>query len=107
MLKAQAAKENEIKQHILNGPQKRLIKRHTPPIQSNPLRSQQSPTSNQTTQSNQNRIPLPANVPSTLQFLSLQQRASSLMNSQGSTVIMEKRFFIRIFASIDQLILIK
>lgn len=71
-----------MKQNILNGPQKRLpTKRQTPPIHSNALRSQQSPTSNATT-SPQNRIPLPTNIPNTLQFLSLQQKANSLLSNQ-------------------------
>ncbi|XP_055295548.1 probable serine/threonine-protein kinase nek3 isoform X2 [Sitodiplosis mosellana] len=78
---AQAAKDSEIKQHILNGPQKRLIKRQTPPIHTNPLRSQQSPPSNANT-SPQSRIPLPANIPNTFQLLSLQQKANSLLNNQ-------------------------
>lgn len=72
LFKAQAAKENEFKQHVLNGPSKRIIKRSTPPIHSNPLRLQQSPTSNPTT-SPQNRG---SNFPNSLQFLSLPQKPS-------------------------------
>lgn len=72
-MKAQAAKENEFKQHVLSGPSKRIIKRITPPIHSNPLRLQQSPSSNPTT-SPQNRGP---NFPNSLQFLSLPQKHSS------------------------------
>lgn len=73
MFKAQAAKENEFKQHVLNGPSKRIIKHNTPPIHSNPLRLQQSPTSNPTT-SPQNRG---SNFSNSLQFLSLPQKSSS------------------------------
>lgn len=67
----------------MNGPQKRTIKRQTPPIHPNPLRSQQSPPSNSNT-SPQNRIPMPANIPNTFQLLSLQQKASSLLGNQSS-----------------------
>lgn len=80
---AQAAKDSELKQQILNGPQKRMAqKRQTPPIHTNPLRSQQSPPSNSNT-SPQNRIPLPANIPNTFQLLSLQQKANSLLGNQS------------------------
>lgn len=82
VLQAQAAKDSEMKQNILNGPQKRLAKRQTPPIHTNPLRSQQSPPSNSNT-SPQSRIPLPANIPNTFQLLSLQQKANSLLNNQS------------------------
>lgn len=71
-----------MKQQILNGPQKRVTKRQTPPIHTNPLRSQQSPTSNATTSPQNRSIPLPANIPNTLQLLSLQQKANSLLNNQ-------------------------
>lgn len=70
-----------MKQQILNGPQKRITKRQTPPIHTNPLRSQQSPPSNANT-SPQNRIPLPTNIPNTFQLLSLQQKANSLLGNQ-------------------------
>lgn len=80
---ARAAKEAEIQQ-ILKGPPKRLNKsQHTPPNSQNPLRQQQSPTSNPTT-SPQNRL---SNVPTALQYMSFQQKASSLINQtlSGST----------------------
>lgn len=67
----------------MNGPQKRTIKRQTPPIHTNPLRSQQSPPSNSNT-SPQNRIPMPANIPNTFQLLSLQQKATSLLGNQSA-----------------------
>lgn len=73
---AQAAKENDFKQQVLNGPSRRSIKRHTPPIHQNPLRLQQSPTSNQTS-SSQNR--------NSLQFLSFQPKASSKSSQSTPT----------------------
>lgn len=79
LFQAQAAKDSELKQQILNGPQKRMTKRQTPPIHTNPLRSQQSPPSNSNT-SPQNRIPLPANIPNTFQLL---QKANSLLGNQS------------------------
>lgn len=62
------------------------MKRQTPPIHSNPLRSQQSPPSNANT-SPQNRIPMPANIPNTFQLLSLQQKASSLLGGNQSAYL--------------------
>lgn len=58
-----------------------MTKRQTPPIHTNPLRSQQSPPSNSNT-SPQNRIPLPTNIPNTFQLLSLQQKANTLLSNQ-------------------------
>lgn len=62
------------------------MKRQTPPIHTNPLRSQQSPPSNANT-SPQNRIPMPANIPNTFQLLSLQQKASSLLGGNQSAYL--------------------
>lgn len=87
ILQAQAAKDSELKHQIMNGPQKRTIKRQTPPIHTNPLRAQQSPPSNANT-SPQNRIPMQsATIPNTFQLLSLQQKANSLLGNQSAYLV--------------------
>lgn len=75
------AKEAEIQQ-ILKGPPKRTSKSQAPPSSQNPMRSQQSPTSNPNA-SPQSRLSLP-NVPTALQYMSLQQKASSLLSQPYS-----------------------
>lgn len=79
---ARVAKEAEIQQ-ILKGPQKRPNKSQAPSTNQTAIRSQQSPSSNPNA-SPQNRLALP-NVPSALQYMSLQQKASSLLTQSFSS----------------------
>lgn len=75
------AKEAEIQQ-ILKGPPKRASKSQATPSSQNSMRSQQSPNSNPNA-SPQSRLALP-NVPTALQYMSLQQKASSLLSQPYS-----------------------